>query len=413
MKESMTRRMSRRHLALLALGTLCTASVGGAQTTPPSAVPSGSLLTEAPNFTATRVDKALVVVLKRPHRVLSTSALTGGVSTSVGALVNHQSLEPAGHDARADHIIALGRDGFHRETARALGLDPERTAILGTAANLNYVAWRHLEFRDLRVDAYVTAGVEGNATRAGDPTRWFEGDEGFTPIADRGTINTIVIINKPLAIGAEVRAAITAVEAKSAALGELAVGSRQSSHLATGTGTDQLILATVIDSTHRQLEDPGSHMKLGELIGTAVREATREALRWQNGLESSYTRNVGRTLARFGLPEDTLLVRLRGLLPKKEYDLLLGNRIGVMMEPRLSAATFGYATLLDRLQYGTLPEGLAADVLRDQAATVAVALSARPDRWWTFREQLAMTSNDRMSLYVQAVALGWLARWAP
>ena len=145
MKESMTRRMSRRHLALLALGTLCTASVGGAQTTPPSAVPSGSLLTEAPNFTATRVDKALVVVLKRPHRVLSTSALTGGVSTSVGALVNHQSLEPATR-CTSDHIIALTRR-FSR-MAGALGSIPP-DGHFRHAANLT-VPLAAREFRDLR-----------------------------------------------------------------------------------------------------------------------------------------------------------------------------------------------------------------------------------------------------------------------
>ena len=33
-------------------------------------------------------------------------------------------------------------------------------------------------------------------------------------------------------------------------------------------------------------------MKLGEIIGVAVRRATLEALRWQNGLEASYTRGV-------------------------------------------------------------------------------------------------------------------------
>lgn len=46
-------------------------------------------------------------------------------------------------------------------------------------------------------------------------------------------------------------------------------------------------------------------MKLGELIGLAVRDATIEALRWQNGLEASDTRGVFHALGRYGLKEAT------------------------------------------------------------------------------------------------------------
>jgi adenosylcobinamide amidohydrolase len=371
------------------------------------------VLADAPNFRATRTGKVVQLTLKRPHRVVSTSALTGGVTTRVKYLVNHQSLEPAAHTQRTRQIVELGRDGFHAQVAREIGVAPTEVAIIGTAANMNYVAWKHREYRDLRVDAFVTAGVETNATRAGDPTRWYEGDKGAEPVADKGTINTILIISQPLAIGADVRAAITMVEAKSAALAELGVGSRQSPHLATGTGTDQFILAAPIDSTKRALTDPGAHFKLGELIGSVVKEATLEALRWQNGLEPSYTRDIGRILGRFGLTDAELLVRLKAIVSPASYDVLANNRLSVIMEPRVAAATFAYATVLDRLQYGSLPETLRGEVLRDQAANVAVALSAKPERWMAFWQRLPDSAADPLAAYVQAIAMGWEARWSP
>ena len=47
-------------------------------------------------------------------------------------------------------------------------------------------------------------------------------------------------------------------------------------------------------------------MKFGEIIALAVRDATAEALRWQNGLESSYTRGVFHALGRYGVKEATV-----------------------------------------------------------------------------------------------------------
>lgn len=394
---------------LAAPGLLAAQAATGALASPVAAV----TLAKTPALHAYRTGKAVVVRLEVPHRVVSTSAVTGGVSTELRALINHQTVEPAKHASRSKRIVALGRDGFHAETARELGFDPREVAIIGTAASMNHVAWRHAEFRGLRVDAFVTGGVETNATRAGDPTRWFEGDAGAERIPDAGTINTILLVSHPLAIGADVRAAITVVEAKSAALAELSVPSRQSPHLATGTGTDQLIIASPVDSTRKALTDPGAHFKLGELIGRVVREATLETLRWQNDLDPAATRSLGRILGRFGLTEPVLLERLGVSLSKDGLDLLTSNRSSLTMEPRLAAAAFAYASVLDRLQYGTLPELLAGEALRDQAATAAVALSGAPERWEEFWRRIPDTREDRLAPFVAGVALGWEARWAP
>ena len=120
-----------------------------------------------------------------------------------------------------------------------------------------------------------------------------------------GTINTMVIVNRPLTPGALARAVVTMTEGKSAALQRLAVPSRRHVDLATGTGTDQYCLAAPA-SGGRPLTSASPHMKLGELIGVATRNATVEALRWQNGLEASYTRGLFHALGRYGVREATI-----------------------------------------------------------------------------------------------------------
>ena len=74
-------------------------------------------------------------------------------------------------------------------------------------------------------------------------------------------------------------------EGKSAALQRLAVPSCHRADLATGTGTDQFCLAAPAQAA-TPLTSASPHMKFGEIVGLAVREATMEALRWQNGLEA-------------------------------------------------------------------------------------------------------------------------------
>ena len=114
------------------------------------------------------------------------------------------------------------------------GFPAETCATMGTAANMNNAALIAEEFRNLMVVAVVTGGVETNAGRAGDPASVFETADGFETLPPSasppgpGTINTMVLINKPLIPGAMVRTIMTATEAKSAALQELAVNSRYS-----------------------------------------------------------------------------------------------------------------------------------------------------------------------------------------
>lgn len=116
---------------------------------------------------------------------------------------------------------------------------------------MNNAAICHERFQDLEVVTVCTGGVEGNAGRAGDPASYYEPQEesaderaekggGLEP----GTINAMIFINRELLPGAMVTAVLTATEAKTAALQELEIPSRYSEGLATGTGTDQIAVAS-------------------------------------------------------------------------------------------------------------------------------------------------------------------------
>ena len=141
------------------------------------------------------------------------------------------------------------------------------TAVMGTAANMNYVAVVREADEDVKVTAVVTAGVEGNATAAGEPATWRETDAGMQKVpVYAGTINTMLFINRPLTAAALARVVVTMTEGKSAALQRLAVPSKLHVDLATGTGTDQYCVAAPLGGG-KPLTSASPHVKLGELIG--------------------------------------------------------------------------------------------------------------------------------------------------
>mmetsp|Transcript_17425 Transcript_17425/g.18847 ORF Transcript_17425/g.18847 Transcript_17425/m.18847 type:complete len:238 (-) Transcript_17425:1381-2094(-) len=91
-------------------------------------------------------------------------------------------------------------------------------------------------------------------------------------------------VNAPLSTGAIVEAYAIVIEAKCAACADLRVKCAKSMHgdLAQGTGTDCAVLLTPrMSSTTNDdviIEYAGKHILLAEMIGQAVREATREAI---------------------------------------------------------------------------------------------------------------------------------------
>jgi adenosylcobinamide amidohydrolase len=365
-----------------------------------------------PSLEVRRSGRFVLADLHEPHAVLSTSVRNGGQADHVRQLLNHQSCEGAAHVERYRVMAESGLDVYHDKVCGEAAVPPHCTAVMGTAANMNYVALATEVDEELSVTAVVTAGVEGNATTAGEPATWRESHAGMQNVpAYAGTINTMLLINRPLTAAALARVPVTMTEGKSAALHRLAVPSKRHVDLATGTGTDQYCIAAPA-SGPRPLTSASPHMKLGELVGLATRNATMEALRWQNGLEASYTRGVFHALGRYGVKEATLFDDIAPLLGEADLELLKKNVKAALYEPLVGAAAHALATVCDRVRYGTIPETVAADATVQQAAALAANLAAQVHRWPEFRAQLRPYANaDVKALVLRALALGWSEKW--
>jgi adenosylcobinamide amidohydrolase len=353
-----------------------------------------------------------VADLKEPHQVLSTSVRHGGQVDHLRHLLNHQSCEGTAHRDRHRVTAEAGLDAYHDRTCEEAALPREQTAIMGTAANMNYVAVITEVDEDLAVTAAVTAGVQGNATAAGEPATWRESDAGVHQVpAYAGTINVMLLISRPLTAAALARAVVTMTEGKTAALHRLAVPSRRHIDLATGTGTDQYCIAAP-SAGARALTSASPHMKLGELVGLVTRNATVEALRWQNGLEASYTRSVFHALGRYGVKEATVFEDIAPFLGDTDLELLKKNAKSVFYEPLVGSAAHALATVCDRVRYGTVPDTVAAEATVQQAAALAANLAAQVHRWAEFRSALRPYAHgDVKALVLRAVALGWSEKW--
>ncbi len=369
-------------------------------------------LRDEPLFELRRAGRFVVAELRAPHHVISTSVRNGGWTTGVGWLVNHQSCEGTAHADRHREIADAGMEAYHDRVCGEVGVPADRAAVMGTAANMNYVAIAREDDGDVSVTAAVTAGVEGNATTAGEPATWRESEAGVQKLAAQaGTINTLLLINRPLTPPALARVVVTMTEGKTAALQRLAVPSKLHIDLATGTGTDQYCIAAPAAGAS-PLTSASPHMKFGEIVGLAARNATMEALRWQNGLEMSYTRGVFHALGRYGVREATVFEDIAPFLGTEDLELLRKNSKAAFYEPLVGAAAHALAAVADRVRYGTVPASVAVDALAQQAATMAANLAAQPHRWPGFRSALAPhAAGDVKTLVLRAVALGWSEKW--
>jgi adenosylcobinamide amidohydrolase len=362
-------------------------------------------------FVLRRSGRFLVTDLGSAHRVLSTSVRHGGQVEHVRYLLNHQSCEGAAHHDRHRVMTDPGLDAYHDRACAEAGLPADETAVMGTAANMNYAAVVREVDEDVAVTAAVTAGVQGNAVAAGEPAAWRETADGMQKVPQyAGTINTMLMINHPLTPAALARVVVTMTEGKSAALQRLAVPSRLSIDLATGTGTDQYCVAAPI-SGGRTLTAASPHMKLGELVAVAVRKATMEALRWQNGLEASYTRGLFHALGRYGVREATLVDDLTPWLSESDLELLRKNLKAACYEPLVGAAAHALAAVCDRIRHGTVSADVAAEAMTQQAAAMAANLAAQTHRWLEFHSVLRPHAADVKTLVLRAIALGWSEKW--
>ncbi len=225
----------------------------------------------------TRRDESIIISFKGKRNVVSTSNLNGGYREDLSYAFNNS----CGRNPLIQKKICPGMKGKNLEEhysviAQELGLPPEKTTGMGTAALMENASIVTKTFDKLTVTAIVTGGIDVNGGSAGDLARHNE----FTkqPInATCGTINIFLLIDAHLPAGVLTRAHMTATEAKSAVLQELAAPSMYSEEPATGSGTDSLVAVGNLESD-LVLHGAGKHCILGELIGQSVKGALKEAL---------------------------------------------------------------------------------------------------------------------------------------
>ena len=314
---------------------------------------------------AERTSDAVTIRFPGPRNVLSTSWMNGGYRGDLVAIFNHQiSLEACGTCHAGNGSVQQYLEGV----ARSLGLDPGTATGLITRAEMKNTSIIAEAFRDLTVTAIVTAGIEKNGGRAGDPASYFENGNSCEPVG--GTINTILLIDADLPEYALTRAVMTATEAKTVALQQLMARSIYSNGIATGSGTDMIVVVADPGSS-RHLSNTGKHSKLGELIGRTVIRATTAALEMETGLSPASQRDVLVRLSRFGVTEEDLwtiaAVRsqriMTGTISKEVFIDRLRER---SREPELVARVSAILHLLDEAAWNLLPE--------DEATIVACRL---------------------------------------
>jgi adenosylcobinamide amidohydrolase len=369
-----------------------------------------------------REDKIIYGRFLEPHLVLSTCRSSGGMQRDMKYVLNHQSCEPAGHHRR---LVTTGPDDYRRRICEKIDLPAEKCVTMGTAANMHHAAFVNLRFRDLEVVAVITGGVETNAGRAGDPASVMEGEKGYEKL-DReinnnddipgpGTINIMLFISHALTEAALTRTIITATEAKSAALQELAVNSRYSDGLATGTGTDQIIVAAP-DRDGFRLSWAGKHSKLGELIGRTVQAGVKETLAKQNSLTPMGQCSVKIHLERFGCDSRTIQAGISRSLPEEDHQILADNFTGIMRDPVTVAAVAAMVHIRDKFTWSILPYSCYREIMGNAAAAVACAMSGCYGAMARYRNELGnlLTSRDNttfLDLCFRAMALGFHDKW--
>jgi adenosylcobinamide hydrolase len=298
-------------------------------------------------------ETSLIVRFPGPRNVLSTSWLNGGYRQDLTAIFNHQ-IPLAACDAC--HVNG-GVKTYLEGVAVSLSLDPATTSGLITRAEMKNAAIVSESFRDIAVCAIVTAGIDKNGGRAGDPASYYENGDCFEPVG--GTINTILLISAALPEHAMMRALMTATEAKVAAIQQLMARSIYSTGIATGSGTD--MIAVVADPSSKiHLSDAGKHSKLGELIGKTVIQATLAALEKETGLSPASQCDALVRLSRYRVTEDILWNEVTKISGQEHSDPVVKERFILELrtwakEPRAVAFVAAALHIVDEAEWGLLP----------------------------------------------------------
>lgn len=218
----------------------------------------------------------------KPVHMLSTSRVNGGQHDDMTAAMNFRICKPG--ECPTSEVCLDDLDAYIADHAKSFKCDPDLTASMLTSTDMENAGTAYRSHGDVCVAGVVTAGVDTNAARAGDPATHFESVSGWKSIDEMpvGTINMLLLFSHPLSVGAIVKASIMATEAKTATLQSLRVPSKYSDGLATGTRTDQFVIAAPKDGP-LTLTEAQAHIVVGQMIAETVSESLRLALERHGG----------------------------------------------------------------------------------------------------------------------------------
>lgn len=238
-----------------------------------------------------RYHRCLVVPFEGNRKVMSTSMHNGGYRQDLTAVFN-QDVNP-GPGRLCDFMLPNQEEKKKLFIEKDLGLDYDHVAAMATIVSMDNASIQTDTYDILTVTAIATASLEVNGGRVGETATSYE-KKGESISLKPGTINIMVFVNADMSPGCMARAMMTATEAKTAAIQELMGASLRSHGIATGSGTDNLMIIADAESDNH-LTYAGKHGKLGELIGRTVMSAVKESLGCHMGLT---VQNQHRMLAR-------------------------------------------------------------------------------------------------------------------
>lgn len=235
-----------------------------------------------------------------PKKTACTSPLNGGISTNIKAAVNINCLG-ANYECK---MLGETYEEDLAEHVKQLGLDPDSTVALSTAAWTEQAAVIKQAYKELTVTAVATGSIDHNGMRVGDPTKYYELDGTYYP-AVPGTINLFLFVNQKMTDAAMLRSLVLCGEAKAAAVQELLMGSCFSEDLSTGSGTDGIVIIAEQEAEHT-CTDASGHSKLGELIGQCTKQAVKQALKNLSAASPARQFQVLKRTERFGITVGSL-----------------------------------------------------------------------------------------------------------
>lgn len=222
------------------------------------------------------IGRTLVITLGGRRRILS-SAPQGGGFKSASHIINHQvEANPNMNGQLPDPARYL------RKLASELSIGYHTVGLM-TAVPMTQLVISRVSARELWVECFATVGVT-NAVCAGEwPLSLAHRKEPYSTRV--GTINLILITNGSLSTSAMVGAVQVATETKTGVLRDHTIPSWKGKDLATGTGTDAVVIACRLRGEGPLHTYSGTHTMLGALVGRAVSRCVSRGLakarKWQ------------------------------------------------------------------------------------------------------------------------------------